>query len=228
MVAENLGNINSKINFACLRTGRKPEEIGLIAVSKSVDAGRILEAYDAGQRDFGENFVQEYLKKREKITAGGIRWHFIGHLQTNKVKYLIDTVDMIHSIDSFRLAGEIERQASKRNRNIDILIEVRTTDEAAKSGVTPDGVRTLVEQISSLKHVHIKGLMTIGPFLPDPETARPCFRLLRRLGEEIEERRIAGVHMRHLSMGMTNDFEIAIEEGATLLRIGTAIFGHRR
>jgi len=227
MVAENLGNIRSKIRSVCLRTGRDPEEIGLIAVTKSIDSGKILEAYEAGQRDFGENYVQEFRQKQEIITAGDIRWHFIGHLQTNKVKSLIDTVSLIHSVDSFHLTEEIERQASKRNRHVDALIEVHTTDEGTKSGVSPEGVLPLVEQISALQHVHITGLMTIGPFLPDPETARPCFRRLRQLKEDIEQRQIAGVHIRHLSMGMTNDFEIAIEEGATLLRIGTAIFGHR-
>jgi pyridoxal phosphate enzyme (YggS family) len=227
MVAENLRNIRSKINSVCLRIGRNPEEIGLIAVIKSVDPEKILEAYNAGQRDFAENYVQELRQKQEKITAGDIHWHFIGHLQTNKVKNLIDSVSLIHSVDSFHLAAEIERQASKRNRHVDVLVEVHTTDETTKSGVSPEGVLPLVEQISQLQHVHITGLMTIGPFIPDPETARPCFRRLRQLKEEIEKRQFAGVHLRHLSMGMTNDFEIAIEEGATLLRLGTAIFGLR-
>ncbi len=227
MIAENLRNIRSQIRSVCNRVGRNPEEIDIIAVTKTVEIDKILEAYNAGQRDFGENYVKELRQKQEKITPADIRWHFIGHLQTNKVKTLIDSVSLIHSVDSFHLAEEIEQQAIKRNRHVDILIEVHTTDEATKTGVTPDGVFTLVEQISSLYHVHITGLMTIGPFLPDPETARPCFRQLRQLKEKIEIRRFPGVHLRHLSMGMTNDFEVAIEEGATLLRIGTAIFGQR-
>jgi PLP dependent protein len=227
MVAENLRNIHSKINSVCLRIRRNPEEIGLIAVTKSVNSESILEAYTAGQRDFAENYVKEFRQKQEKITAGDLHWHFIGHLQTNKVKNLIDSVSLIHSVDSFHLAEEIERQASKRTRTVDVLIEVHTTDEATKSGVSPEGLIPLIEQISRLQHVHIRGLMTIGPFHTDPETARPCFRRLRELREEVEKRHFAGVNLHHLSMGMTNDFEIAIEEGATLLRLGTAIFGPR-
>ncbi len=227
MIAENLRNIRSDLYSVCHRVRRNPEEIGLIAVTKTVKTDRILEAYDAGQREFGENYVQELRQKQEKITAADIRWHFIGHLQTNKVKMLIDSVSLIHTVDSLRLAEEIERQASKRSRRVDALIEVHTTDEKTKSGVSPADVIPLIKQISSMKHVNITGLMTIGPFLPDPETARPCFRQLRHLKEEVEKQQFPNVHLHHLSMGMTNDFEIAIEEGATLLRIGTAIFGPR-
>lgn len=227
MIAENLRNIRSEIDSVCHRIGRNPEEIGLIAVSKTVEHDKILEAYDAGQRDFGENYVQELRRKQEKITAAGLHWHFLGHLQTNKVKFLIDSVTLIHSVDSFRLAEEIEHQASRRKRRIDVLIEVHTTDEATKSGVAPDDVIPLVELMSALQYVNVAGLMTIGPFQPDPETARPCFRRLRQLKQEIEECQFPGVSLNHLSMGMTNDYTVALEEGATLLRIGTAIFGQR-
>lgn len=227
MIEKNLRNIRSEIDSVCHRVRRNPAEIGLIAVTKSVEVDRILEAYDAGQRDFGENYVQELKQKQEKITTADLLWHFIGHLQTNKVKTLIDSVTLIHSVDTFHLAEEIERQATKLNRKIDILVEVHTTDEATKSGVSPDDVIPLVERISQMKHIQITGLMTIGPFLPDPESSRPCFRRLRKLKEEIDNKEFPGVRLHHLSMGMTNDFTIAIEEGATLLRIGTAIFGLR-
>ncbi len=227
MIAENLQNIRSRIDSVCHRVGRNPEDVGLVAVSKSVDAVRINDAYAAGQRDFGENYVQEFRKKQEIITASDLHWHFIGHLQSNKVKMLVGSVALIHSVDSLHLAGEIERQAAKAERQVEVLIEVLTTDESTKTGVSPDAVAGLVESMSPLAHVRVAGLMTVGPFLPDPETARPCFRKLRELKEEIEARRFPDVCMRHLSMGMTNDFEIAIEEGATLVRIGTGIFGAR-
>ena len=182
------------------------------------------EAVRAGIVDIGENYVQELHRKRENLTDEGIRWHFIGHLQRNKVKELSSWIHLIHSIDSRRLAEEISHQAAINGRTIDILVEVNTSGEQTKFGVTPGETPTFVRELSGLPNIRIAGLMTIGPFLPDPEDSRPAFRILRQLRDRIED---SGIHMSHLSMGMSNDFEVAIEEGATLVRIGTAIFGKR-
>jgi pyridoxal phosphate enzyme (YggS family) len=174
--------------------------------------------------DLGENFVQELLKKREELSAAEIRWHFIGHLQSNKVKQIIEWVHLVHSVDSLNLGSEISKRAAIAGRRVEVLIEVNSTGEAAKFGVRPGDLPGLAEKLGRLPNLAVAGLMTVGPFLPDPESSRPSFRMMRTLRESLAG---AGRPLPHLSMGMTNDFEVAIEEGATMIRIGTAIFGPR-
>ncbi len=226
MVAENIFKIKQRIREACLRSGRNPEEVTIVAVTKTIPVERIKEAINAGIIDIGENRIQELLEKRNSIKD--VRWHFVGHLQTNKVKYLVDFVYLIHSVDSLKLALEIDKRARKINRVIDVLIEVNTSGEKTKYGVKPDEVLELIKQISeSCDFVRVQGLMTVAAFLPNSEDVRPMFRLLRELRDEIAKFNFKNVKMKHLSMGMSNDFEVAVEEGATLVRIGTAIFGPR-
>ena len=226
-ISDNIRAVRQRIDDACRRVGRNPNEVTLIAVTKAFDSTRITEAVREGVCDIGENFVQELLGKREQVLDGNIRWHFIGHVQTNKVKSLVEVVHLIHSVDSYRVAEEVEKRASKVGRTVDVLLEVKTTGEATKYGVPPEEAAALVKKIAPFEHVRIRGLMTIGPFSPDPEESRPCFRKLRELSESILGQSIENVEMTHLSMGMTNDFEVAVEEGATLVRLGTALFGPR-
>jgi pyridoxal phosphate enzyme (YggS family) len=225
MVAENVENVRKRIAAACARAGRSPDDITLIAVTKTFSAEHIREALRAGVNDIGENYVQEFQQKRETLEHENIRWHFIGHLQSNKVKYIIESTYLIHSVDSFRLGEEIAKRAAKCDRHLDILVEVNTTGEQTKSGVQPEVAAGLVKDLQKLSNVTVAGLMTIGPFLPDPEQSRPAFRLLYEVRQKIQDE--IGIRLPHLSMGMTNDFEVAIEEGTTLVRIGTAIFGKR-
>jgi len=224
MVAQNVDTIRRRIAAACDRAGRQPHEITLVAVSKTVGSGPIGDAVRAGIIDFGENFVQELLRKREELPAEGIRWHFIGHLQSNKVKNIIEWVHLVHSVDSLSLGSEISKRALAAGRTAEILVEVNSTGETTKFGLRPGELPGFVERLRRLPNVNIAGLMTVGPFLPDPESSRPSFRLMRTLQEGLAKE---GLELPHLSMGMTNDFEVAIEEGATILRIGTAIFGPR-
>jgi len=228
MIVENLDRVRSRIADVCRKCGRDPGDVTLVAVSKTFGADKIEEALTAGQRDFGENYVQELEEKRSTIASPDVRWHFIGHLQSNKVKYVSPYVHLIHSVDSEGLVEEINRRGEKIGRVIDYLVEVHTTEEATKFGVKPPDVVNLVEQAAGMKHARVLGLMTMGPFTENPDDSRPCFKLVAELKREIEARKIAGVSMKHLSMGMTHDFDVAIEEGATLLRIGTAIFGKRQ
>ncbi|MBM2845226.1 MAG: hypothetical protein HW407_538 [Bacteroidetes bacterium] len=227
MIYQNVGHIRERIRIACLNAGMDPAAVTLLAVSKTFPATAVKEAVDAGVLDIGENYVQEMLKKREDLQDSSIRWHFIGHLQSNKVKYLSDWVSLIHAVDNATLAGEINKRGVQSGRVVDILVEVNTTDESSKFGVRPQETVEFIQSLSSLDHIKIKGLMTIGPFLPDPEGSRPMFRQLRMLKEEISLLNQPNVEMKHLSMGMTGDFEVAIDEGATIIRIGTAIFGSR-
>ncbi len=223
MIAENVGNIRKQINGVCSRVGRNPDDITLIAVSKTFDAECIREVVSAGVPDIGENYVQEVLTKRQYLEHEPIRWHFIGHLQRNKIKYIIPWVHCIHSVDSLRLGEEISFQASKTKKTIDVFVEVNSTDEESKFGIKPDKAIELVKQLRQCSHLTVKGLMTIGKF-GEPEESRPAFRILRELRNDLEK---DGISLPHLSMGMTNDFPIGIEEGATMIRIGTAIFGKR-
>ena len=227
MIYQNVEHIRERTRIACLKAGRDPAAVTLLAVSKTFPATAVKEAVDAGVLDIGENYVQEMLKKREDLQDSSIRWHFIGHLQSNKVKYLSDWVFLIHAVDNATLAGEINKRGVQFGRFVDILVEVNTTDESSKFGVHPQETVKFIQSLSSLDHIKIKGLMTIGPFLPDPEGSRPMFRQLRMLKEEISLLNLPNVEMEHLSMGMTGDFEVAIDEGATIIRIGTAIFGSR-
>ena len=223
-IARNIELVKTRIARACIRSGRAPENVELIAVSKTFQTDRIREAAKGGVLDFGENYVQEYRAKQAELAGLGLRWHFIGHLQTNKVKYIIDSVHLVHSFDSTKLAREIQKRAV---RPVDVLVEVHSTAEASKSGVKADEVLRLVNEVAEFDKVKVRGLMTMGPFSDDPNDSRPSFRLVAELRETIMREGIPNVGMDHLSMGMTHDFEVAIEEGATMVRIGTGIFGER-
>lgn len=227
MIAQNVEILKNRIREACSRVGRKPDEVLLLGVTKTFKVENIREACEAGVSDFGENYVQELNEKRTQLLDKQIRWHFIGHLQSNKVKYIAEYIHLIHSVDNKRLAEEIHKRAEKANRTIDILVEVHTTDEATKFGVVPSQTVALVKQISKYNRLRVQGLMTMGPFSDDPNDSRPSFRQVAELKQSIEREGIEHVEMRHLSMGMTHDFEVGIEEGATIIRIGTAIFGKR-
>ena len=226
MIRERLEKVQNSISEAVKASGRDEKDVTLIAVSKTKPVEMIKEVYDAGIRDFGENKVQEIIDKYPKLPSD-IRWHLIGHLQTNKVKYIIDKVCMIHRVDSLKLAQEISRQAIKHNVTADILIEVNVAGEDTKFGVKPEDTLSLCEEISTLANVRIKGLMTVAPFVDDPEENRAVFCTLRQLFVDIDAKNIDNVCMDCLSMGMSNDYTVAIEEGATFVRVGTSIFGQR-
>ena len=228
MISANIEKIRERIVTACRRVGRQPEEVTLVAVSKTFPAEMVAEAVGAGVADIGENYVQEVLAKREILSSEAIRWHFIGHLQSNKVRQVAGWVHLVHALESASVARELEARAVRSGRVIEVLIEVNTTGESSKFGLPPERVPEFIRSLEPLSHIRIGGLMTIGPFLPDPEGSRPMFRTLRVLRDEIAPIPQHNVHLRHLSMGMTGDFEVAIEEGATLVRIGTAIFGSRK
>jgi len=226
MLAENLREVEAKILAACERANRKREDVTLIAVSKTKPVAMLEEVYEEGIRDFGENKVQELTEKYESMKKD-IRWHMIGHLQRNKVKYIVDKVTLIHSVDSVRLAQAIEQEAAKKNVIVDILIEVNVAEEESKFGLKVEEVIAMVEEISKYPHLRIKGLMTIAPYVEDPEENRSVFASLRKLSVDINRKNIDNVSVEILSMGMTNDYEVAIEEGATIVRVGTGIFGER-
>ncbi len=226
MVTEKLREVEGKIREACERSGRDPEEVTLVAVSKTKPVEMIREAYEAGVRDFGENKVQEMMEKQGQL-PDDIRWHMIGHLQRNKVKYLIGKVHLIHSVDSLRLAREISDQSVKRDVDTDILIEVNIAGEESKFGISGGEALTLVEEAAKLPRIHIRGLMVVAPFVEDPEENRTCFRELKELSVDISRKKIDNIYMYVLSMGMTGDYEVAIEEGSTMVRVGTGIFGER-
>lgn len=225
-IAENLAHINQRIRAAAATAGRDPVSVRLVAVSKTRPAADIAEAFHAGQSIFGENYVQELAAKSAGLEEGPI-WHFIGHLQSNKVRHIAGLVSLIHSVDRLSLAEEISRQWEKIGRVCDILVQVNISGELTKSGTTEQGAIQLVKDCSLLPGIRVRGLMTMPPFFDDPEAARPCFSELRKLSETIAAEHIPGVELRELSMGMSGDFEVAIEEGATLVRVGTAIFGER-
>jgi PLP dependent protein len=227
MIAENLKNLRKRIEQTCQKCGREVDSVQLIAVSKTFSVDLIKEAIDAGQNDFGENYVQELQEKHKAFTERSLHWHFIGHLQSNKVKYIAEFVDLIHSIDDLNLGKEINKRAERYRRVQDVLVEVHTTDEATKAGIPPEQTIALIKELSQLSHLRVCGLMTMGPFSDDPNDSRASFRCVADLKKQIDAEGIVNVQMRHLSMGMTHDFEVAIEEGSTLVRIGTAIFGRR-
>lgn len=226
MIQANLKEVEQNILTACNKCGRSREEVTLIAVSKTKPVSMLEEAYSAGIRNFGENKVQEMCEKYE-VMEKDIRWHMIGHLQTNKVKYLIGKTTLIHSVDSYKLACEIEKQAAKQDCIMDILIEVNIAEEETKFGLSEEDVVDLVKQIAQLPHVRIKGLMTVAPYVVDSEENRPFFRKIKQLSVDINNQNIDNVSMDILSMGMTGDYMVAIEEGATMVRVGTGIFGER-
>lgn len=226
MLAENLQQVNANIKKACAAVGRAPSEITLVAVSKTKPVSMLQEAYDAGARVFGENKVQEIMDKYDQLPSD-IQWHMIGHLQRNKVKYIIDKVAMIHSVDSLRLAQTIEQEAAKKELVMPILLEVNVAEEDTKFGLKEEEVLPLLEQISSFSHIQVKGLMTIAPFVENPEENREVFRTLKKLSVDISAKNINNVTMSVLSMGMTGDYQVAVQEGSTMVRVGTGIFGER-
>lgn len=226
MVRENMEDVKERIRVACGRAGRPQSDVTLIAVSKTKPLEFVREAYEAGARDFGENKVQDLLDRIDALPSD-IRWHMIGHLQRNKVKYIIGKVAMIHSVDSLRLAEEISRESLKRQVETDILIEVNVAGEESKFGVSVEEAPRLAEEISRMPAVHVRGLMTIAPFVENAEENRQYFRKLKQLSVDIERKNIDNVNMTALSMGMTGDYSVAIEEGATCVRVGTGIFGER-
>jgi hypothetical protein len=216
-IAANLRAVRERIDAACARAGRSPDEVTLIAVSKGFSADEVATAYEAGQRDFGENRVQEAVAKIDALAARGIepRWHLIGHLQTNKAKLAAGRFAIVHSVDSLRLAQELSKHAHR----LPVLLEVNVAREAGKFGFVPEEVAPALSSIALLAHLDVRGLMTVAPLTDDPEAVRPVFRGLRELRDALG--------LREVSMGMTNDHEVAIEEGATIVRVGRAIFGER-
>lgn len=226
MLADNLRQVQANIEEACKSVGRNPSEVTLVAVSKTKPVDMLLEAYDAGARVFGENKVQEIMDKYEHIPSD-VQWHMIGHLQRNKVKYIVDKVSMIHSVDSLRLAETIEQEAAKKDVKVPILLEVNVAEEESKFGLKMDEVLPLILEICDFRHIEIKGLMTIAPFVDDPEENRDVFRKLKKLSVDIAAKNINNTTMSVLSMGMTGDYQVAIQEGATMVRVGTGIFGAR-
>lgn len=227
MIKENLDQVQNNINYACRRAGRDPLDVTLIAVSKTKPVSMLMDAYECGCREFGENKVQELVEKYEMM-PGDIKWHMIGHLQRNKVKYIVDKVALIHSVDSLKLAQEISREALKKQVQVSILIEVNVAGEDTKFGVKPEDTEQLVREIALLPGVHIKGLMTIAPYVDDPEENRQYFEKLKQLSVDIKQKNIDNINMNVLSMGMTGDYMVAIEEGASFVRVGTGIFGERQ
>ena len=223
-IADNVARVRERIARAAERSGRRGEEIRLVAVAKQIAAAQVKEAIAAGITEVGENYVQEAAAKQTEIGAG-VRWHFIGHLQTNKANQAARVFDMIHTLDSLRLAEALARRAQQLGRTVEVLVQVNTSGEGSKFGVAPEEAEPLVAGIATMTGVQVQGLMTIGLWHPDPERARPEFRLLADLAKRVQDR--TGVEMRWLSMGMSHDFEAAIEEGANLVRVGTAIFGAR-
>lgn len=226
MLKENLEHIEEEIQKACKKSGRQRDEVTLIAVSKTKPVETLEEAYQLGVRIFGENKVQELNEKYDAL-PGDIQWHMIGHLQRNKIKYVIDKAELIHSVDSIRLAEAIEKEAAKRNLTADILIEVNAAREKSKFGLLPEEIDSFIENVKNFPHIRINGLMTIAPFVENPEENRPIFAYLRKLSVDIAEKNAHNINMSVLSMGMTNDYQVAIEEGATMVRVGTGIFGLR-
>ena len=226
MLKENLANVEKNIEQACKNAGRSRDEVTLIAVSKTKPVEMLQEIYDENIRDFGENKVQELCSKMEQLPSD-IRWHMIGHLQRNKVKYIVGKVELIHSVDTYRLAEEINIQAKKQNVIVPILVEVNIAHEESKFGISAEDAILLVEEISKLENIRIKGLMTIAPYVEYPEDNRLYFRKIKQLSVDITNKNIDNVFMEILSMGMTGDYMVAIEEGATMVRVGTGIFGER-
>ena len=226
MIRENLEHVKANIKRACEGSGRKEEDVTLIAVSKTKPLPMLMDAYECGCRDFGENKVQELVDKWEQMPKD-IRWHMIGHLQRNKVKYIVDKLYMIHSVDSLRLAEEISKEAVKKGVTVSVLIEINVAQEESKFGTTCEEAYRLVEEASKLPNIIIKGLMTIAPYVENAEENKQYFEKLRQIYVDINRKNIDNVYMTELSMGMTGDYETAIAEGATYIRVGTGIFGER-
>ena len=225
-ISDNISKISEDIKRELEKSKRKPKSCSLIAVSKTKPVEMLKEAYDAGMRDFGENKVQEIMDKYDKL-PGDIRWHMIGHLQTNKVKYIADKVYMIHSLESIKLAEEISKRATMAGRVIPVLIEVNIADEDSKFGIKPSEVADFALAVSGLTGISVRGLMCVAPYTEDPEENRQYFRQLRQISVDITQKNIDNISMDILSMGMSGDYKVAIEEGASYIRVGTGIFGSR-
>ncbi len=225
-IRDNVKAVLQRVEASALKSGRRAEDIKVIAVTKTVDESRILKAVESGLYDLGENRVQELCDKYEKI-GKSCRWHLIGHLQTNKVKYIVDRVDMIHSLDRMELAEEIQKRAEKAGRVMEVLVQVNIAEEESKFGMEMDKVPDFLKNVSKFPNIRVKGLMTIAPLAQNPEEIRWVFTELRKLHIDITRENIDNINMDYLSMGMSNDFEAAIEEGSNMVRIGTAIFGKR-
>lgn len=221
-IEKNLNEIKQNIASACKKSGRK-ENVLILAVTKTIDADRINEAIRLGITDIGENRVQELLKKYDLVDKS-VRWHLIGHLQTNKVKYIADKVCMIHSVESYDLAKEIENRCSKIDKVMDILVEVNVSGEESKSGITPDETEEFIRSICQFKHLKVKGLMTMAPFGAENDELHQIFSDLYKISVDISQKKLDNVSMEHLSMGMTGDYEVAVEENSTIVRIGTGLF----
>ncbi len=227
MLIDQYNQVKENVKQACKKAGRDPREVTIIAVSKTKPLEMIEELRKEKVKDFGENKVQELREKYEKI-SWPVRWHLIGHLQTNKVKYIVDKVALIHSVDSVHLAKQINKEAAKHQmKEVPILIQVNFAQEDTKFGLSPEEAVEAIQEIAALEHVKVKGLMQIAPFVEDPEENREYFRAMKQLSVDIENKNFDNVDMSILSMGMTNDYEVAIEEGATMIRVGTGIFGER-
>lgn len=225
-IVQNIMQIRNRIAIAAQKAGTNPEAVKMIAVTKTVDLPQMLEAIEAGITALGENRVQELTRKYPQLTKP-VEWHMIGHLQTNKVKYIIDKVALIHSVDRLALAREIAQRALQAGKTLSVLVQVNIAEETSKHGLKVAEVKPFIKEIASLHNLKVQGLMTMAPYVQNPEETRPVFRKLRLLKEELEQEAWSGTEMRYLSMGMTNDFEVAVEEGANLIRIGTGIFGRR-
>ncbi len=227
MIKENLQRVEERIHRACAQVGRDPSEVRLIAVSKTVDVERIREGVAAGIRELGENYVQEARKKIAELAELPVTWHYIGHLQTNKARFAVELFSWIHTVDRKRLAEALDRRAEKVGKRLSVLIQVHLGDEETKAGVEPGELFTLCDEVDRLQALELKGLMVLPPYLADPEVVRPYFRHLRELLEQVRQRVKNPEAVKELSMGMSHDFEVAIEEGATMVRVGTALFGKR-
>ncbi|MGD9567130.1 MAG: YggS family pyridoxal phosphate-dependent enzyme [Sedimentibacter sp.] len=226
-IKENIDIILERTKQAALRSGKNPEDITVIAVSKTVDAARAREAVDNGLINLGENRVQELVSKSEQLSDINVKWHLIGHLQKNKVKYIIDKTELIHSVENLELANEINKRALQHNLTANVLIELNIGEEESKFGISEDTVYEFVKSIEQFENIKVLGLMTVAPFSENPEDVRWVFKKMKEIFDKISAMNLKNSEMKYLSMGMTNDFEIAIEEGANIIRIGTAIFGKR-
>jgi pyridoxal phosphate enzyme (YggS family) len=227
VIKDSLARVRDGIGRAAHRAGRSPDEVTLVVVTKTFGVDTVQAAIEAGVTDIGENYVQEARTKIQTIGRGAARWHFIGGLQTNKAKYIVRLFDLVHSVDSYELAAEIDRRAAAEGRVMDILIQVDISREAQKSGVMEEDLVGFIRSVAPMPHVAVKGLMGMPPFGREPEASRPYFRRMKELFHEVSSLSIPAVDMKELSMGMSNDFEVAVEEGATMVRVGTAIFGER-
>ena len=227
MISDRIQEVKEQIRLHCEKCGRNPSEVTLIAVSKTKPVEMVQEAYNGGQIDFGENKVQEMCEKQGILESLPIRWHLIGHLQSNKVKKAVAVAEMIHSVDSLALAEEINKQAAKIDKIQDILIEVNVAEEESKFGITTETAEDLVRAVSKLPNLRLRGFMTVAPYTEDPETNRVYFRRLRQLMVDINAKNIDNICVDVLSMGMSGDYGVAVEEGATHIRVGTYLFGQR-